>query len=89
VVVDLALSPDGKVLALLDRPSFEADVELRLLDLATGRPRLPHSFTPGSFLILLFAADARPFVAEATAGNAVKLWEAFPPRERLPKGQQR
>jgi WD40 repeat protein len=74
-VVNLALSPDGKALALLDRPSLDADVELRLLELTTGRTGLSHRFTPRSFLIPLFASDGRLFVAEATAGNAVKLWE--------------
>jgi hypothetical protein len=66
----------------LDRPSLEADVELRLLDLATGRTGLAHRFPRDSFLFLLFAGDGRLFVADGSGGNTVKLREFSPPRER-------
>ena len=72
-----ALSPDGKLLALLDSKELHAEADLKLVDLATGRQDLIHSEPGWSFISVGFTTAGRLWVAGASP-QAVKLWDASP-----------
>jgi hypothetical protein len=77
LVFPAALSPDGKTLGLLDMDDSKADVELKVLDVGTGKVRLRHRGEYRSLRSLQYRADGRLFVVEIL-DNAVKLWELAP-----------
>jgi WD40 repeat protein len=74
-VLDLALSPDGKVLAFLDVGELYAEADLKLVDVATGRQRVLHPEPGYSIVSLAFTAEGKLFVI-GTSVDAVRLWEA-------------
>jgi WD40 repeat protein len=77
IVWAMALSPDGKTVAVLDR-TWDDEDNLKVLDVATGR----HGAIPPppvhSFLSLAYTPDGRLFVTGTNDDNAVKLWEVVP-----------
>jgi WD40 repeat protein len=81
-VYRLALSPDGKTLAVVDATDTQGAAELKLLDLTTGREVLRHKSTIRTLLAIAFAADGALFLVEYPEQKTLKLWEL--PR---PKGE--
>jgi WD40 repeat protein len=75
-----ALSPDGRILALLDSPVVGADPVLKLADAATGRQQTIPSVPGHSFTSLAFTTDGRLFVIGTTDDKTVKLWEVLLPK---------
>lgn len=77
IVWAVALSPDGKTVAVLDR-TWDDEDNLKVLDVATGR----HGAIPPppvhSFLSLAYTPDGRLFVTGTNDDNAVKFWEVVP-----------
>jgi WD40 repeat protein len=76
----MVLSPDGKTLALLHWEAIDADNELRVLDVATGRVLQTHWGENRSLRSLQYLADGRLFVTE-NLDKSVKLW-MLAPRKR-------
>jgi WD40 repeat protein len=79
----LALSPDGKSLAVLDRKQLDGEVELKVLDVGTGRVRLVRKYAarwprPGLFLTFMFTPDDRFFVASSPDRRAIELRDMTP-----------
>jgi WD40 repeat protein len=83
-VRSIALSPDSKLLALLDTSEMYAEVELKVIDIATSRrqqiPPVPgHSFTS-----VAFTADGRLFVIGTPDDKTLSLWQVKLPQELSP-----
>jgi WD40 repeat protein len=79
-VFGLAISPDEKALAVLDAGDREADAELKLLEVTTGREVLRHKGKGHSLLAVTFAADGTLYLVESLDRKTLKLWE-FPRRK--------
>jgi WD40 repeat protein len=77
-VLDAALSPDGKTLALLDSPELRANAELKLVDVATGRQYIIRPVPACPFRSLAFTAAGKLLVT-GTADEALTLWEVSMP----------
>jgi WD40 repeat protein len=73
----LALSPDGRRLAVLDVGQLPVPGEpsLKLLDVATGRQRRIAPVPGWTFFSLGFSDDGRLFVTGTDDANTVRLWE--------------
>jgi WD40 repeat protein len=70
-----ALSPDGKILALLDRSDLYAEFELKVVDIASGRRRVMPPVPLFRYVSLLFTRGGKLLVI-GTTEEALKLWEA-------------
>jgi WD40 repeat protein len=90
-VLDLALSPDGKALAVLDAKFAKegrvprAETELKLIDATTGREVLRHKCKGGSLVSVRFAVDNTLFLLECPERKDLKLWE-LPQQKKAEKG---
>jgi WD40 repeat protein len=88
LVLDLALSPDGKALAVLDAKvtmdgrTPRADTELKLLDVTTGRERLRRKCKGGPLVAVKFAADGTLCLLECPERKNLELWELPRRKER-------
>src|SRR5260370_12444012 len=60
-IVQAALSPDGKTLAVLDSPELRVDPAMKLIDVASGRQTLIRKLPTHSFRALTFTGDRRLF----------------------------
>jgi len=78
-VWSLALSPDGKTLAVLDLKHWHGDLELRVFDFPSGRERLTHKGKDRNFQSVAFR-NGKLFVLGAEDTTA-KLWEAVLPKD--------
>jgi WD40 repeat protein len=78
-----ALSPDGKTLALLEHNGFDPDLDLKVVDVATGRQRVIPPVPGCSFVWLGFTAAGKLMVTGVSA-EVLTLWEVS-----LPDGQRR
>ncbi len=77
---EMAVSPDGKTLALLDWPELREETDLKLVDVATGRQRVL-SVPPGySFLAPRFTTEGKLLVTGASA-DGLRLWEVSLPKK--------
>ena len=74
-VFDLAVSPDGKAVAVLDGWDRDADTELKLLDVTTGREVLRQKGKGRSLLAVTFATDGTLYLVESVDRKTLKLWE--------------
>jgi WD40 repeat protein/serine/threonine protein kinase/tetratricopeptide (TPR) repeat protein len=72
IVMSLAISPDGKTLAVGHAADFSGATEVVLWDLA-GRKRLGAPM-PGPSLLVQFSPDGKTVVA--TAGSQLRFWDA-------------
>jgi WD40 repeat protein len=87
-VLGLALSPDGKALAVLDAKvtmdgrTPRASTELKLLDVTAGRELLRHKCTGGSLVAVRFASDGTLSLLECPERKNLKLWELPRRKER-------
>jgi len=80
-VLGMALSPDGKVLALLDSTDLDVPAELKLVDVDTGRQRVLKAPPECTFCSLRFTTEGKLLVA-GTSVDAARLWEvSLPKRE--------
>jgi WD40 repeat protein len=76
-ILQLALSPDGKTIILADRKILDTQIELKLLDVPTGRVRVIHTQPPRKRFPLfsfVFLADGRLFVLQGL-DKLVRIWE--------------
>jgi WD40 repeat protein len=75
-----ALGPDGKSLALLDQSALDAAVEVKLLDVATGRQRVLQAGADSPVrapTALAFTPEGK-LVLVGYSAWALRLWEAWP-----------
>jgi WD40 repeat protein len=83
-VLAMALSPDGKTLALLDSPELQAEADLKLVDAATGRQHVLRVPAGYSFLSPAFTPEGKLLVTGASV-DALRLWEvSLPKRDKNP-----
>jgi WD40 repeat protein len=75
------LSPDGKILAVLDIEELGNEADLKLIEVSTGRQVVLRSAPADSFSSLAFSLDGRLFVMGTPDRKSPKLWEVV-----LPKG---
>ena len=73
-IVAMALSADGKTLALLDSPELDVESELKLVDVDTGRQQVLPARPGYSFHSLRFTTQGKLMVVGARA-DTVRLWE--------------
>jgi WD40 repeat protein len=85
---DLTLSPDGKLLVLVETKKLGKDRELKLLALPSGRVLATVSFKgrEDSPLSLAFGANGKLLAAGCFDG-AVRLWDVLPAQETGPSAQ--
>jgi WD40 repeat protein len=76
------LSPDGQTLAVLDGAVLYDELDLKLLDVATGRQRVIRHPPGHSFTSVAFTADGRLLVTGTLDDRAikVKVWEVSRPK---------
>jgi WD40 repeat protein len=80
----MAVSPDGKMLALLDRPELYAEDDLKLVDVGTGRQWVLRVPPTCSFLAPHFTTDGKLLVTGLSV-DALRLWEvSLPKRDGKP-----
>jgi WD40 repeat protein len=83
-ITAMALSPDGKTLALLDSPELHAEADLKVVDVETGRQRVLAVPPRCSFLSPHFTTDGKLLVTGASE-KTLRLWEvSLPKREAKP-----
>lgn len=73
-ITEMALSPDGKTLALLDTPELQAGFDLKLVDINTGGQRVVQVPPGYTFLSLRFTTDGKLLVT-GTSEDTLLLWE--------------
>ena len=81
-VLAMAPNTDGKTLALLDSPDLEAEFDLKLVDLDTGRQRTMRVPPGWSFRSLRFTTEGKLLVV-GTSADAVRLWEVTLPKKNV------
>jgi WD40 repeat protein len=80
----MALSPDGKTLALLDSPELRAEADLKVVDVETGRQRVLRVPPGCSFLSPDFTPEGKLLVT-GTSADALRQWEvSLPKRDGKP-----
>jgi WD40 repeat protein len=72
-----ALSPDGKTLAVLHLEDNQGDIELKVVEISTGRVLLTKRGENQSLHSLLYLSDGRLLVTEIL-DKTIKLWELAP-----------
>jgi WD40 repeat protein len=76
----MALSPDGKYLAVLDYSDLRnREVVLKLLEVSTSRVCFSHKGTRQSLLTLTYTPEGRLLVVGSGEANTVKVWEVASP----------
>jgi WD40 repeat protein len=70
----MALTPDGKTLALVDSLELYAEADLKLVDVDTGRQRVI-PVPPGCSFLSLHVTPENKLLITGTSDNAVRLWE--------------
>jgi WD40 repeat protein len=78
-VTAVALSPDGKTLALLDSPAIDFEAYVKLVDIPTSRQRALSAAPRTSYFSLQFTDDGKLFVI-GKSSDSLKLWEVLSPR---------
>jgi WD40 repeat protein len=78
----MAVSPDGKTLALLDFAEPDVGTDLKVVDVDTGRQRLLSPPPACSFLSPHFTTAGKLLVA-GTSGDDLRLWEVSLPKRDL------
>jgi WD40 repeat protein len=83
-VLAMAPSPDNKTLALLDSADRDAECDLKLVDIDTGRQRVLRALPGWSFRSLRFTTEDKLLVLGASV-DTVRLWEvSLPKRDTKP-----
>jgi WD40 repeat protein len=80
-ILAMALSSDGKTLALLDSPALHEDFDLKLVDVATSRQRAVHAPLGYTFLSLRFTAQGKLLLLGARV-ETLRLWEVSSGRKK-------
>jgi WD40 repeat protein len=84
VISAMALSPDGKTLALVDSSELQAEQDLKLIDVDTGRQQILHAPSKYSFLSLRYTSAGELMVTGAS-GDTLRVWEVtLPKRDAKP-----
>jgi dipeptidyl aminopeptidase/acylaminoacyl peptidase len=78
-VSGMALSPDGKVLAVLTQVDVRTEADLQLLEVGTGRPHVVRARPACSFSSVSFTTDGRLLLTGNTA-EGMRLWEVTLPK---------
>jgi WD40 repeat protein len=81
-IQEMAPSPDGKTLALLDSPELHAEPDLKLVDVDTGRQQVLRVPPRCRSFWLHFTTEGKLLVTGASA-DALRVWEvSLPKRDR-------
>jgi WD40 repeat protein len=88
-ILDAALSPDGKTLALLDSPEIDVDPDLKLVNVATGRQTIIPSESSYSLTAVYFTREGKLFVTGTPDDKMLKLWELSYAKGRTNSGTYR
>ncbi len=78
-VTSLALSRDGKTLALIDLKRLRGDSELRVFDFPSGRERFTHKDKGQGMHTVTFRGDKLFFIG--VEDKTAKLWEVVFPKD--------
>jgi WD40 repeat protein len=76
-ILALAVSPDGKTLALLDLAEVHGEADLKVVDVATGRQGVVRPPPGCSFLMPHFTPEGKLLVS-GTLADVLRLWEVAP-----------
>jgi WD40 repeat protein len=74
-ILQARLSPDGKILALLDSPELRVIPDIKLIEIATGRQTIIRKRPDYSFMSLAFTRDGRLLVVGTSDESTLKLWQ--------------
>jgi WD40 repeat protein len=78
-ILAMAPSLDGKALALLDSPQLDAEFDLKLVDVDTGRQRVLRAPPGSTFRSLGFTTEGKLLVTD-TSADTLRLWEVSLPK---------
>jgi WD40 repeat protein len=77
-ILGIAMSPDGKTVALLDSAELRAESKLNLVNVETGKRHVLPSQPGYTFHSLHFTPKGKPLVT-GIANDSVRVWEASLP----------